>query len=294
MKKTSYFASMLFMMIGLVFSLPANAAISWEWDLTLQEVPDRGVMNLPTALYIDEELERYYVVDSGNNRLLSYSFAGEFLSGFTAGNQLQTPFDMIREEGVVWVVEKGRNSLTRIDLKAKKITPKTLSDQGQTVFPDRLDIEKNTLYLLDKAKGKILALDKNLEISKRYVCNDCESGFVDFKIKNNKIWALEQQEKAVYVFAMNGTLKKKIELQSDEIDFPRSLAIDDNELIFILDRHKSVVAIFDEQGDYKYSFLDGGQARGQIYYPIEIKFDPRGRLCVVEEGNGRIQVFVQK
>jgi hypothetical protein len=37
-----------------------------------------------------------------------------------------------------------------------------------------------------------------------------------------------------------------------------------------------------------------GRAREQLYYPVELKFDPWGRLFVVEEGNGRIQVFKGK
>ena len=115
-----------------------------------------------------------------------------------------------------------------------------------------------------------------------------------FDIKNNRIWALEQQEKAVYVFSMSGKQERKIKLPSHEIDFPRSIAIDENGMLYILDRHRSAIAVFDDNGQFKYRFLQEGQARGQLYYPIEIKFDPWGRLCVMEEGNGRVQVFTRK
>jgi hypothetical protein len=107
--------------IGTFFIALATAVASspWVWELTLQQGKGKSVMSQPTAIFIDRQLERYYVVDGRNNRLLSYNRKGDFLSEFSGGNQLKSPYDMVREKSVLWVVEKGRNSLTRIDLKAK-------------------------------------------------------------------------------------------------------------------------------------------------------------------------------
>ena len=105
------------------------------------------------------------------------------------------------------------------------------------------------------------------------------------------MWALEQKEEAVYVFALSGKLEKTVQLVNADMEFPRSLALDDSGFFYILDRHKGEISVFDASGKFKYSFLTQGQARGQLYYPVEIKFDPWGRICVVEEGNGRVQFF---
>jgi len=109
----------------------ALAASPWVWDFALQKVKSSGKMNLPTAIFVDKDAARYYVVDGGNNRLLSYDREGEFLSAFTASNSLEKPFDMVREPGFLWVVEKGKNSLTEIDLKGQKITPHIISYKGR-------------------------------------------------------------------------------------------------------------------------------------------------------------------
>jgi len=251
-------------------------------------------MSLPSALHIDPVLGRYYVVDSGNNRILTFDRAGEFHRGFDAADQLRVPFDLVREAGILWIVEKGKNSLTKIDLEAKKIYPKTLSADGKLLYPDRLEIEKNILYTLDKASGSVFALDKNLNISSRFTCGKCDLGFVDFKIRNGSLWALEQGSKTIYRFAMNGSLQETIQLDGSSVDFPRSIEVDDIGFFYILDRHQGSIAVFDGRGGFRYSFLEPGQARGQLYYPIELKFDPWGRLCVVDEGNGRVQIFSHK
>lgn len=266
----------------------------WQWEATLQDTKERGAMHMPTAIHIDPALERYYVIDSGNNRILTYDRKGEFFRAFDAGNQMLVPFDLENEQGVLWLVEKGRNSLTRIDLEARKIVPKTFSDQGVSVFPDRLEADKNYLYLLNKAKGNILALNRELEVVKRFSCGECEGGFVDFKIRHGNLWALEQKSKKIYKFSMTGNIQDTIQLEESAIDFPRSIEVDENGFFFLLDRHKGAVAVFDVNGSFRYRFMEQGQARGQLYYPVEIKFDPWGRLCIVDEGNGRVQIFSRR
>ena len=181
-----------------------------------------------------------------------------------------------------------------IDLKNRKVTPKTINHKGRDIYPDRIELFGDNLYLLDKASGNIFGLNKQVEIMKSFQCENCTGGFVDFKLKNGKLWALEQSIMAVFVFSLDGRLESKIQLDSSEINFPRSLAIDDNNLFYVLDRHQGTIVVFDSQGNYKYNFLAAGGARGQIYYPVELKFDPWGQLCVVEEGNGRVQIFSHK
>ena len=269
----------------------ARASSPWQWQMTLQGVEKEKAMNLPSSIYMDEELERYYVVDSGNNRLLAFKRDGEFISSFSASNNLLIPFDVVRKPGMLWVVEKGRNSVTIIDLKNKKIEPNNLKDGGRAIYPDRIEMLVDDLYLLDKASGNIFVFDKQLDVKNSFVCKNCNGGFVDFKLKNGKLWALEQSSNAVFVFSLDGKLDSRIQLDGFEVDFPRSLAIDNNNYLYILDRHRGTIVVFDSKGHYKYNFLEAGAARGQLYYPIELKFDPWGQLCVVEEGNGRVQIF---
>jgi sugar lactone lactonase YvrE len=267
------------------------AEAPWKWKMTLQNSKQRDLLFLPTALYADKDKARYYVVDSGKKRLLSYDIEGKFLNSFTANNQLQTPFDMVREQGVLWITEKEKNTITRVDLEAKKVVPNIIIHQGKKVFPHRLEMANDTLYVLDKATGSILSINRDMEVAKQFSCDKCKGGFIDFKVSKNKIWALEQKERTVYVFSLDGNLDRRIELLQSQLDFPVSLAIDAAGLIYILDRHQGNINVFDSTGLFKYSFLEIGQARSQLYYPIEILFDPWGNFCVVEEGNSRVQIF---
>src|SRR3989338_1263625 len=131
------FFGMFFSASSLVWA--AEMQSPWKFVFSLQG-QGKG-MALPVALYVDHEKERYYVVDSTGNKLLSFAGDGKFLQEFTAEGSLQKPYDMARlADGSLLVVEKGRNSLTRVDLKNKKATPLVLTHQGREVFVHRLEI----------------------------------------------------------------------------------------------------------------------------------------------------------
>ena len=271
--------------------MPGYSAGTWQWLSSLKGQPSGRPMCMPSALYVDNALERYYVVDARNNRLLSFDKDGEFLKEFNASGQLQAPFDMVKDrEDRIWLVEKGRNSLTMIDLQNKAVEQHTLSDGGREVFPDRLEWENDIFYVLDKATGRVLALDRGLKVIGRFPCQDGTSGFVDFKIRNGSLWAMEMGGKAACCFSMDGKLVSRVVLENVS-GFPYSFEVGPSGIFYVLDRHKGDVAVFDRNGQFKYRFLAQGQSRGRLYYPIELKFDPWGRLCVVEEGNGRVEIF---
>jgi len=265
----------------------------WQWNLVLKQDRAGDAMITPTALYIDPEKGIYYVVDSGRNRLLSFDRKGELLNIFTAGKELETPFDMTRtDEDGIWVVEKGRNSLSYIDLKNKKVTPNTLHYQDMLIYPDRLESEGGTLYVLDKATGDILQYGPDLQPGLRFACDDCPWGFVDFRIHEKRIWALDQRRKNIYRFTLDGKMEDKTAL-GETVNFPVSLAIGPAGYIYVLDRHGRNICVYDKGGEFKYRFLEKGIARGQLYYPTEIRFDPWGGLCVLDEGNSRVEIFVR-
>jgi streptogramin lyase len=230
-------------------------------------------------------------VDAGHNRLVSFNRNGEVLKAFSADERLLAPFDMVRlDNGQLWVVEKGRNSITHIDINAKEVKPYTIQDGDHKVFPDRIAEAGGNLYVLDRASGQILRLDKNLSVDQRFGCSDCVGGFIDFVTADGSVWALATQDKKILQFLPDGKIAKTIEL-GDQVDFPVSLALESSESLYVLDRHLNRIDVFSQDGRFKYSFLGPGQGKGQVYLPRQLRFDPWGQLCVVDEGNGRVEVF---
>jgi DNA-binding beta-propeller fold protein YncE len=280
----------LIMALGL---LPANASAqpSWDWQMSLRVEKTGDSMYMPSAVAFDEESGRYYVVDTGRNRLVSFDQDGKVISGFTANQQLKAPFDMVRlDNGKLWVVEKGRNSLTLIDIAAQKVKHNTLKDSGRLVFPDRIAYSKGQLYVLDRASGQVLRLNDDLSVAQRFGCQDCSAGLFDFVIAEDSVLAIEPRDKKIYRFHADGTVAQEIML-GDKVDFPVSLAVGPSGFIYVLDRHQDSVLAYSEDGQFRYRFLESGQSAGKVYFARQLRFDPWGHMCVVDEGNGRVEIY---
>jgi DNA-binding beta-propeller fold protein YncE len=278
-----------------IVALPetASAGSSWQWLMSLRTDKVGDSMYMPSSVSFDKQSERYYVIDTGRNRLVSFGLDGKLDRAFTANDQLKSPFDIVRlDNGKLWVVEKGRNSLTLIDVAAKKIQVNILKDGERLVFPDRLAEFEGKLYVLDRSSGQILRLNDNMSIDQRFGCSDCSMGMIDFIIRDGVIFALAPQDKKVYRFKLDGSVADEIAL-SGNLDFPVSLDIGPAGSIYVLDRHQNSILVFSGSGQYRYRFLGSGQAAGKVYFARQLRFDPWGRLCVVDEGNGRVEIFRQ-
>ena len=148
------------------------------------------------------------------------------------------------------------------------------------------------IYLLDWASGEIAVLNMSMEVERWLACEECSGAIVDFKLHKESVWALDQQGKKIVRFSKEGKVLASFTVEQ-ELEFPVSLAIGPAGQVYVLDRHAGQIAVFDVSGTFKYRFLSKGQSRGQLYLPSEIVFDPWGRLCVVEEGNGRVEIFAR-
>jgi DNA-binding beta-propeller fold protein YncE len=283
------------LLLFLVFLLPGAtfAQSPWQWQMSLKVETAGDSMYMPSAVGFDVVNERYYVIDTGRNRLVSFGRDGKLIRAFTANDQLKAPFDMVRlDNGQLWVVEKGRNSLTLIDLASRKIEPRLLKDGGHQIFPDRIAHFKNKLYVLDRSLGQVLRLDSNLAVEQRFGCSDCTAGMADFVVVDGQVVALEPRDRKVFRFNSDGSVASEFSL-GNTVEFPVSLAVGPSGFTFVLDRHQNSVAAYDEQGQFRYRFLSIGHSAGKVYFPRQLRFDPWGRLCLVDEGNGRVEVFAR-
>jgi DNA-binding beta-propeller fold protein YncE len=291
-KKTALLALCLAVLGGLsvLRPWPAAATDRSPWQFAFSLLGQGKSMSLPVALYVDEERQRYYVVDSGANRLVSFAREGDFLQEFSAEGSLLKPHDMARlADGSLLVVERGRNSLTRIDLQQRRSEPQILRHQGREVFVDRLEVAEGRIYVLDRASGRILELDQELRVSRDLALPTGVGNLVDFKVADGRIWLLDQKNKQILSLAADGKAGRPLPV--GEASFPVSLAVDQAGMFYVLDRHQGAVLVFDRNGAFRYRFLSKGHGRQHLYFPRELRFDPWGRLCVVDQGNSRVMVF---
>ncbi len=276
----------------LLCASPVWAAGPWNYLMQLPSKDGGMTIDRPIAMAIDDESQRYYVVDAVGGNLISFDRDGKRLAAFNAGGELKQPVALIKGlHGKLWVIERSTNQLLYINPKEKEVRRFSLAyPDGSLIFPARLGIDsQGRLLVLDRMRGAVVRLDDNLKVEKIFAGGEGGKGFMDFKVKGKTLWALDGLARKVYRFGEDGTAST-VSLDS-HLDFPVSLEVDDAGQFYILDRHAGSVVVFGPRGDFRFDFLGKGKRHGRLWFPAQILFDWEGRLCIVDEGNGRVDIF---
>ena len=74
---------------------------------------------------------------------------------------------------------------------------------------------------------------------------------------------------------------------------PESLAVDENDHIWVADACNHRIQVFDTGGELLRCWGTQGSAAGELYYPYDLAPVPDGTLYVCEFGNSRVQKFTR-
>jgi DNA-binding beta-propeller fold protein YncE len=72
---------------------------------------------------------------------------------------------------------------------------------------------------------------------------------------------------------------------------PTDVAVGKDNRIYVVDGVNNRIKVFNEQGDFKFSFGKKGNAQGAFDTPVGVSVDSTGQVYVADTGNRRIQIF---
>ena len=72
---------------------------------------------------------------------------------------------------------------------------------------------------------------------------------------------------------------------------PTDVAVGKDNAIYVVDGVNNSVKVFNDKGNFQFSFGGKGTAPGKFNTPVGVTVDSRGRVYVADTGNRRIQVF---
>lgn len=247
-----------------------------------------GHLKDPSGLFFDEEKKRLYISDSGNKRLLSYSFNQEirFHAEFTH-KDLGTPIGIVKDKrGYFYTVDSEKGEVLFIDPAKEAVVPIDL----EGVMPGRMTIDgKGRLYVVDRLKKRILVLDTDRKVEKEILLEDTDiSGINDIRVYGEgRIYLLDTIDRRIYIINRKGDLLASF--GSGDFLFPVSLAVSDKGSVYVADGHGGRIFVFNRDGDFQYTFSRKGARTGELYHPSYITVDREGRIYVID--GDRVQIF---
>ncbi len=273
---------------------PLRSACAWQLAFVMETGPAGRHLAAPTGLSVDAAAGRYYIVDSGHGRLLSFDRDGKPLRAFDAGGRFQTPVAMVRAgKSRLLVAEKGRATLTLVDLKARKVRPievvSKLDGASGRIIPSRMRRYGKSVFVTDSRQGLLFRLGRDLTPRTVYRMPEASGGVVDFSLGDDAV-AILTRDATVRRYAVDGTIRKTVRLDPAP-DFAAAFAVAKSGLMAVAERHAGVVRLYGPDGKARQTLMEPGAKAGRLRYPVALLFDPWGRLCVLDEGNGRATVL---
>jgi len=280
----------LLIILFLIINISLTYAI--ERVISLSHAPDGTPLINPHSVIFKKN--KFYVADSGNGRLISYDLKGNPLVALNPEEKLKRPIDLtFRKKDELWVIDKELGGLYKVDFSKKEVKKYILNYKGIRLRPEIFQIYEDKMYILDRETGAIAMVSfegESLVVEKILKPEDEKfKGFVDFRVNKQGLWGLSRLNKKVYHLKPDGewetySLKGKVIL-------PKSLEVKDNHL-FILDRYLNKIIVFRLPTLTKIEeFGEKGWSVGKFYRPIRIRNLYLNYIGIVDEGNGRVEIF---
>ena len=268
-----------------------NKAQSAKFLFSLSVGPDGTKLKNPGGIVFRGG--KFYVADSGNKRLVSFSSNGYPLVAFNPKGVLKLPVDLaFQGETLLWIVDEKLGGLYLVDFENKKVKSYIIKYKGQQIFPKVIQVVKDFIYVLDMQTGEVFKMayfKKRLKILKVFRPSDPKfKGFIDFRVVQNGFWGLSRLNRKIYRYYKGKWQEYSLKGISMA---PVSLDVKFND-VFVLDRYFGKVFVF-RLPDFRKidEFGERGWSAGKFYTPIKVRCLYYNYIGVGDDGNGRVEIF---
>ena len=236
------------------------------------------------------------VADTGNNRLLQYTFQDKRIKGGKELKVSQISYPIraeINSKGEIFALDSKQRRIVRMSAEGEFKDYVTVDSPGAFV-PRSFKIDStDQIYVLDIFSGRVAVLAPDGK-SQRHIDFPKDQGFIsDLAVDSKGTIFLLDTIKNMIFSATKGAkefspLTKSLK---EYVNFPTSITTDGRGMLYIVDENGSGVAIFGADGSFLGRQLSMGWNEGLLYYPSQMCINEKGEAFIADRGNSRVQIF---
>ncbi len=260
----------------------------------------------PSAIYVDEWFDEIFVADPGNNRIVIFDENGVYRYEFRGREHFSTPWDLtVDSEGFIYVLATTREGrrLLRFDFDGtfneNLPLPGELDGSPVDFRSVALD-ERGRLYLLDQAGMRVCVYDREGDLLDRFGILEnlgadllAEQITGRMRIKGDRLFVPAPAIGSVYVYDLGGNYLRMIGHKGStpgELNFPVDVAMTDDGLLLVLDKHRFNVVCFNMEGQFYGEFGGKGTHPGWFYHPSLLAVDKDDQVYIGQVFQNKVQV----
>jgi sugar lactone lactonase YvrE len=257
-----------------------------------------GSIKLPEGVACSEK-SVFIVADTGNNRLLRYTFQEGVVKGGEEIKVPELPYPIrvqLNSAGEIFALDGKLRRIARLNPDGtfkSYIDPEGLPS-ATTVVPKSFRIDnKDNIYILDIYSDRILVLDpagkylKHIELPKDY-------GFIsDFAVgPTGTVYLLDSVKTMVYSSSQESKDFSPLTVSmKEDMNFPATITVDKSGAIYLADLMGSAITILGQDGSFRGHQSGFGWKEGLVRYPSQLCINEKEEIFVADRENSRVQIF---
>jgi hypothetical protein len=239
------------------------------------------------------------VGDTGNGRLLQYTFQERVLKGGTEIKipQLSNPTRIqMNSKGEIFALDGKQRRIVRLNPGGafkENLSPEGVPAPSSLIARSfKLD-SKDNIFILDILSARVLIVSPDGKYQ-RHINFPKDYGFfsdlaVDFKgnillVDSTKAMVFSAGKDAKEFSPLTKSLR-------EYLNFPTSLTTDSRGTIYVVDENGAGIVILGQDGSFLGRQLSMGWNEGLLYYPSQMSINEKGEVFIADRGNSRVQIF---
>ena len=292
MRRTFTVFAVLILLLGATQAFGAEKRrVKWIKSIY---VDAKGVgLKYPEGVACTDEF--FVVADTGNSRLLRYSYQDDSATAEAAFPVAKySPIKVqVNSRGDLYFLDGRERQIVGMDADGGEVAP--LKPKGlpfsTEIVPKSFAIDDNDqMYILDIFSEYVLVLDADGQFQRRVSFPEKYGFFADLTVDSQgKIYLVDSVDAVVYTAAMGEEQFSPLtESMKEYVNFPTSLSVDGSGVIYLLDKHGSGLALVGQDGAFLGRQLGMGWNESGLYYPSQICISQNGTVFIADRNNIRV------
>ena len=292
----------LLLLAFLLFPVCSHGAESLRLVQPVLTDDKEGMMKSPQGVACNND-GMFVVSDSGNGRLLTYTFKDEVVKW---GAEIKVPqlnypqMLQLNSKGEIYVFDGRQRRIVHLSPQGAFIGFLDIQGlpAGAAPIPISFKIDDHdAIYVLDTFGERVLVLDAGGKFQ-RQIAFPANHGFItDLAVgAGGNLYLLDSTADMVYMAAKDAAsfapLTKSLK---GDMDFPIYITTGPRgSTIYVVDQDGGGIIALGTDGSYRTRMLSMGWKAGYLSYPGQICIDSKDTVFVADRDNNRVQIFEMK
>jgi sugar lactone lactonase YvrE len=291
--------NVLIAIIVIIAAASAGAdAVKLKYALSVYLDETGASIKYPESVACSEKSD-FIVADTGNNRLIMYTFEDRDLKG---GSEIRLPelsypiTVQVNSRGEIFSLDGKRRRIVHLSREGvfkSYIEPKGVPSPALFVPRNFVIDKKDDIYILDILSGRVIVLDPTGAYKRIIDFPEKYGAISDLAVDPaGNTLIIDSTKASVYSASPEAKIFSPLsENLTEHAKFPTGITTDENGFIFLTDKNGGRIIILSPDGVFQGQLLSLGWTEGALYYPTSLCVSDNGYVFIADRNNSRVQIF---